>query len=131
MGTWPRARTVQRRYWRDTSIAERLQEKERAEEDVFFRRRDRELLRQISTATGQRQRAYVRELTRMRCPECGRPLVNVRHLGVSIDECPEQHGMWLTDDERHTLAERERHSWLSRYLYAPRSGRRFPALTSH
>jgi len=122
-----RVRQRRERYWRDTRVAEGLRGKEQVDEDVFFRGRDRELLRRISATTDEKRRDYVRELAHMRCPECGRLLAMVPYLGVRVAECPERHGMWLTEEERHILARRERHSWLSRYLYRPGpSNDRFP-----
>ena len=122
---------IRRRYWRDTPIAQRIRDKEQAEEAVFFHRRDRELLQRMATATEEERRDYVRALTRMRCPECGRPLAAVSHLGVRVEECPAHHGMWLTEQERRTIARRERHSWISRYLYGLHSAdaEREPPLT--
>ncbi len=122
MNSRSRFRDMIERYWDDTPVADRLREKERAEEVVFFRRHDRELIDKMRTADDEERRAYVRELTHMRCPECAHPLQTVEHSGVRVEECPLHHGMWLTDAERRTIAERERHSWISRYLY--RSDRR-------
>lgn len=53
----------------------------------------------------------------MRCPDCGVHLVGVAPHGVAIEHCPRGHGMWLTEVEMRTLANRERHSWIGRYFY--------------
>jgi len=110
-----------RPYWSDSPIDDQLDERERAEEDVFFRRKDRQLLARMQIADDEQRRSYVRELAHMRCPECARPLVAVRCLGIDVPECPVHHGMWLTEEQRRVIAKRERYSWLSRYLYAMRS----------
>jgi Zn-finger nucleic acid-binding protein len=129
--TRTRGRTLRpERYWRATPVAARLRQKAQADQDVFFRRRDRELLRKLRAANDEKRRDYVRELAHMRCPECGRPLAIVPHLGVRVAECPAHHGMWLTEQERHALANRERHSWLGRYLHQSMSpDARFRPLT--
>ncbi len=57
----------------------------------------------------------------MRCPDCGARLQRVRHYGVTIEECSGGHGMWLTASEMHTLAKRERQSWIGRYFLRPKS----------
>ena len=98
----------------------KLELKERAEEDVFFAARDRELLARLHEQNEEEQRRRVRELARMRCPECGAGLVRVALRGVTIAECPLDHGMWLTEAEMRTLARRERNSWIGRYFYHPK-----------
>ena len=94
--------------------------REEAEEDIFFAKRDRELIESLRDADDEARRGYVRELTRMRCPDCGARLTRVEHHGVMVEECPSGHGMWLTQSEQHTLAQRERDSWITRYFYRPK-----------
>jgi uncharacterized protein with PIN domain len=101
-------------------FAEKLRLKERAEEDVFFARRDRELLRHLREGSEEEQRRRVRELSHMRCPECGARLVQIGHHGVTVEECPVRHGMWMTDAQMRTLARRESNSWIGRYFYRPK-----------
>ncbi len=98
-------------------LSEKLDLKERAEEDTYFARRDRELIRKLREIRDEVQRRSIQELTYMRCPDCGERLARVKHHGVTIEECPDGHGMWLTRAEMHTLARRERDSWIGRYLY--------------
>ncbi len=101
-------------------FVEKLRLRERGEEDVFFARRDRELLERLHEGSEEEQRRRVQEVARKRCPECGARLASVEHHGVAIEECPLGHGMWITEAEMRTLAERERHSWLGRYFYRPK-----------
>jgi Zn-finger nucleic acid-binding protein len=63
----------------------------------------------------------------MRCPDCGAHLTGVAHHGVAVEECPAGHGMWLTEVEIHTIANRERHSWIARYFYGSPVGSRASA----
>jgi len=92
----------------------------RAEEDIYFAKRDRELIRRLHQGSEEEQRRRVRELSHMRCPECGARLARADHFGVIIEECPVGHGMWLTEVEMRTLARRERNSWIGRYFYRPK-----------
>ena len=109
----------------DTTVAtmekdpfvEKLKERERADEDIFFAKRDRELIEKVRDADHEARRRYLRELAHMRCPECAARLVRGEHYGVTIEECAAGHGMWLTEAELHALAERERNSWIGRYFY--------------
>lgn len=91
--------------------------RERAEEDVFFARHDRELIQKLRDAHDAALHEHLQELTRMRCPDCGARLNRVAHHGVTVEECPTGHGLWLKQAEVETLAQRERDSWLGRYFY--------------
>ena len=99
---------------------EKLTLRERAEEDVYFAKRDRELLARLHEASDEEQQQRLRDVVRMRCPECGARLRRVTHHGVAVEECPVGHGMWMTAEEMRTLAERERQSWLGRYVHLPK-----------
>ena len=101
-------------------LAEKLKEKERAEENVFFGKRDHLLLEELRRMKKEMERREIRDLVRMRCPDCGASLERVTHYGVTIEQCPDGHGLWLTEPELHALAKRERNSWIGRYLYRPR-----------
>ncbi len=89
----------------------------RTEEDDYFVRRDRELIERLRDVADDEQRRNVRTLSYLRCPTCGARLTRSTHYGVAVAECPAGHGMWLTESEHHTLAKRERDSWLWRWLY--------------
>ena len=106
-------------YARDPFV-DTLQAKERAEEDVFFANRDRELLARLRAAAEAARREHVAEFSRGRCPDCGEALVAAEHHGVTVIACPAGHGMWLTESTLHVLARRERDSWIGRYFYRPR-----------
>jgi len=95
-------------------LHDRLKEKEKAEEDRYFRQRDEEALARIrrekqppQTGTGQ-------------CPRDGAALVSVTQHGVTVDECPTCHGLWMDQGECEALAKRERESWLGRIFFRPR-----------
>ena len=103
------------------SFAEKLHEKGRAEEHVYFARRDRALIAKLCDVKDENQRRHIQELAYMRCPDCGARLKRVTHYGVTIEECPGGHGMWLTESEMHTFAKRERNSWIGRYFLRPRA----------
>jgi TFIIB-like protein len=104
----------------DDRLEEKLRLRERAEEDLYFARRDRELIAKLRDVDDETQRRNIRELVYMRCPDCGARLRRATHHEVTIEECPAGHGLWMTEAEMHALARRERDSWLARYLYRPR-----------
>ena len=102
------------------SLDEKLRKKERAEEAVFFGKRDRALVEHLRDVHDQTLRQELRELTHMRCPDCAKPLERVTLHGVTVEHCPDGHGLWMTESELHALAKRERNSWIARYFYRPR-----------
>ena len=95
-------------------LGERLKEKERAEEERYFRQREKEAIERL------RQKQSTTE-GHMTCPKDGTPLQTVSQFGVTVEECPTCRGMWLDPGELETIAKRERDSWLSRLFF--RSGR--------
>jgi uncharacterized protein len=94
----------------------KLRDKERAEEDLYFAQRDRELLEKLKKEKEAEEKAAERQKWFMRCPKCGVQLATVQHHGVTVDECPSCQGMWLDRGELETLAQRENEGWLSRWL---------------
>ena len=94
---------------------DKLEKKERAEEDVYFRARDQALIERM-----RNEKETVRSAGGMRCPKDGQPLVPFELVGVTVEECPSCKGMWLDQSEFETVAQRERDSWLGRLFFAPR-----------
>jgi hypothetical protein len=101
-------------------LGDKLRQKEKAEEDRFFAERDKALIEKLRREKSTIDVEQVRELTRMRCPKDGTRLDTVDHLGVTLEECPSCHGMWLDKGELETLASRERDSWLGRFFHRPK-----------
>ncbi len=54
------------------------------------------------------------------CPKDGSRLMTTDHYGVTVEECPSCHGMWLDAGELEKIASRERDSWLGRIFLRPR-----------
>ena len=101
------------------TLSDKLRQKERAEENVFFGRRDRAIVDRMRREDESR-REELGSPADVRCPECGASLEDAAYYGLTIRRCPRGHGLWLTDDELHAVARRERNSWIGRYLYRPR-----------
>ena len=99
---------------------EKLREAEKAREDVFFAKRDRELLDKIKAQTGNEAEQSLRALTIGRCPRCGEHLTKTTRIGFEIDACPSDHGIWLDDGELEKLMKAESSGWLARVLGRPR-----------
>jgi hypothetical protein len=101
-------------------LGDKLKEKRKAEEDRFFADRDKALLDKLRQQNLAGDEEKVRATALMRCPKCGEKLAEVEVHGVTIDECPAGHGMWLDAGELKPLAERERDSWLGRFFFSPK-----------
>jgi len=94
-------------------LKKKLDERERASEEGFFAEREREALRRLREKGPS-------PLVDCDCPRCGTALVAVKHHGVSIEECPNGHGMWLDQGQIEVIADRERDSWLGRLFHMPK-----------
>ena len=100
-------------------FGDKLREVEKAREDTFFAKRDRELLEKLKQQTGALEAKTVQELVRTRCPKCGERLTTRTQLDVKIDECPTGHGVWPETGELEKLTTRESSGWLARMLGRP------------
>ena len=101
-------------------LGDKLKEKRKGDEDRFFAERDKALLEKLRQQNLAAEEEKVRALALMRCPRCGERLGTVDVHGISVDECPAGHGMWLDTGELQVVAERERDSWLGRFFFRPK-----------
>jgi hypothetical protein len=97
-------------------MGDKLRAVEKGREDDYFAQRDRELLEKLKAESASQQEQTLKELAHMRCPKCAGHLRTREHLGVTIDECPAGHGIWLDHGELEQIAGREKTGWLARYL---------------
>ena len=97
-----------------------LKKKEKAEEDRFFAERDKAIIQRLRKELTPAEQAAIKEFAHGRCPRCVKELVQEDHLGVTVDRCPDGHGLWLDDGELETIAGQERDSWLGRLFLHPR-----------
>ena len=95
-------------------FGDKLRDKERAEEDLYFNQRDKALLEKL------RQQKAGAEPAGMRCPKDGTALASIDQHGVTVEECPKCGGLWFDKGEVETVAKREKDSWLGRLVYGPR-----------
>ena len=97
-------------------FGDKLKEKERAEEDLYFAKRDREALEKLRGGDQAAREAATRELAKGRCPRDGQVLGHRAIDGVEIDECGTCNGIWLDKGELQSLSRRESGSWLANFL---------------
>jgi hypothetical protein len=97
-------------------LGDKLRDVQKAREDEYFARRDRDLISKLRTTLSEDEKNAIREFARMRCPKDLEPLAHVEHLGVQLEECPKCKGIFLDRGELEQLQKREAAGWLSRYL---------------
>ena len=96
-------------------LGQRLQEREKAEEDRFFAEKERQALDRL------RQKPDAAAATGVgHCPRCGTPLDAIKLYGVDVLQCPADCGHWLDKGEIEIIAKREKNSWLGRVFYQPK-----------
>ncbi len=97
-------------------LGERLHEREKGEEDLFFAKQDREALEKLK----QKQAAASATSALGHCPRCGATLDAIKLFGVDVLQCPADCGHWLDKGEIEVIAKREHDSWLGRVFYRPK-----------
>jgi len=102
-------------------FGDKLKDAEKAREDQYFAKRDRELVEKLREQKEGEQEAELKSAASMRCPKCGEKLVGRVVHGVTVDDCPACGGLWLDKGEFEDLARRENEGWLGRLLRARES----------
>jgi uncharacterized protein len=97
-------------------LGDKLRQVERGREDQYFAERDRQLVEQLRRAKTEEVEGKLKEVAHMRCPKCGARLGQRRLHGVSVDECPSCHGVWLDEGELQQIASAETEGWIARWL---------------
>jgi len=97
-------------------LGDKLRQAERGREDQYFAERDRQLVEQLRRARAEEAEEQVKEAAQMRCPKCGSRLAQRRLRGVSVEECPSCHGVWLDEGELQQIASTETEGWIARWL---------------
>ena len=97
-------------------LGDKLRDAERAREDEYFAKRDRELVEKLRQGKAGGAEGDLKEAAPMRCPKCGTRLQQHALHSVSVEECPSCHGVWLDQAELEKIGVRESDSWIARWL---------------
>jgi hypothetical protein len=97
-------------------LGEKIRLKERAEEDVYFARRDQELIAKRKQAQAAERERAVRELARCRCPQCGERLSQRSVHGQTIQECLSCQGIWLDKAKLELVFRPKSEEWLANFF---------------
>jgi len=98
------------------TFGDKLRDKEKADEDLYFAERDRELVAKRKARIAEETQASQSESVHMRCPKCGERLSADFLHGIHVEVCATCHGGWLERTELEQLMPREEGGWLSRYI---------------
>ena len=90
-------------------MSDAWEDRKKALEEEYFRKKDREALDKIKADSGRAALGL--------CPKCGRQLESLSFQGVSLDHCPACQGVWLDVEDLRVLAGKEKSSWLERWLH--------------
>jgi hypothetical protein len=97
-------------------LGDKLRDAERAREDEYFAKRDRELLEKLREEKGEHAEETLRKIALMRCPKCGAALDSRQMRGVNVEHCPKCDGIWMDRGELEQIAGTESEGWISRWL---------------
>ena len=92
-----------------------LDDRAKALEDEYFRRRENELIEKMRAKIA----SEAREASNLDCPKCDGKLVETDYENIKIDVCNGCHGVWLDAGEMAQMLhtdENETGSWFGRML---------------
>ncbi len=83
-------------------------EKPSEKEEEYFARQEFERRKRLAEEREgklkEEERTRLKELHWMRCPKCGRELIELEYRGVKIDKCTNCAGIWLDAGELEQLS---------------------------
>jgi uncharacterized protein len=96
-------------------VANKWDERKKAQEDEYFVKKERELLAKLKTKQEEEARTSAKNASYMKCPKCGEPLKERSFQKILIDQCTGCNGIWLDAGEIEEVAGRDDESWLGKF----------------
>jgi uncharacterized protein len=96
-------------------MADKWDERKKAQEDEYFVKKERELLAKLKAKQEAESKAAIKNAAHMTCPKCGEPLKARSFQKIEIDQCTGCNGIWLDAGEMEQVAGKESDSWLGRF----------------
>lgn len=96
-------------------MANKWDERKKAQEDEYFVKKERELLAKMKAKQEAEAVEAAKKAAHMRCPKCGDPLKERSFQKILIDQCTGCGGIWLDAGEMEQVAEKESGSWLGKF----------------
>jgi uncharacterized protein len=96
-------------------VANKWDERKKAQEDEYFVKKERELLAKMKAKQEAEAKEAAKKASFMMCPKCGEALKERSFQKVTIDQCTGCDGIWLDAGELEQVAEKEESSWLGKF----------------
>lgn len=96
-------------------MADKWEERKKAQEDEYFVRKERELLEKMKAKQQAEAQQVAKEAAALKCPRCATVMNESTFQKVVIDQCPACNGVWLDAGEIEQLVAKESGSWLGRF----------------
>ena len=96
-------------------MADKWEERKKAQEDEYFVKKERELLAKLKVKQEAESKAAAKNAAHMTCPKCGEPLKARSFQKIEIDQCTGCNGIWLDAGEMEQVAGKENDSWLGKF----------------
>ena len=77
---------------------------ERAQEDIYFAAKDRELIEKLKAQLKKIERPAAEN--KFQCPKCQRQLESYAFMQLTLEHCPSCGGVWLDKGELETILKR-------------------------
>lgn len=87
-----------------------LDDRGRALENEYFRRKEQELLEKMKAKLESDESKNLE----LQCPKCDGALYETDFESIKIDVCDKCHGVWLDAGELAQVSQKEEGGWLSR-----------------
>jgi len=96
-------------------MANKWDERKKAQEDEYFLKKEREQLAKLKAKQETESTADAQKACYMKCPKCGGPLKERSFQKIAIDQCTSCQGIWLDAGEMEQVAEKESGGWLGKF----------------
>jgi hypothetical protein len=96
-------------------MANKWDERKKAQEDEYFVKKEREQLAKLKAKQEAEAKTTAKNAASMRCPKCGESLKARSFQKIEIDQCTGCGGIWLDAGELEQVAEKDEGSWLGRF----------------
>jgi hypothetical protein len=96
-------------------MADKWEERKKAQEDEYFVRKERELLEKLKAKQQADAQQAATEAAGLKCPRCGAAMKESTFQNIVIDQCTACNGVWLDAGEIEQLVAKESGSWLGKF----------------
>src|SRR3970282_2699594 len=97
-------------------MANKWNDRKKAQEEEYFVKQERELLAKMKVKHEAEAKEAAKKASHMKCPKCGESLKERSFQKILIDQCVGCHGIWLDAGELEEVAEKENSGWLGKVL---------------